>query len=279
MLQMGKVQQDQEFYRESCLSRKVWSLTLGMPHLADRGLNENWVYRECGHTHWGLISTALSCSSEQIVDASGRRLYASFVTTRISGSLGPFRENEQLRIESVLSALSGKRFVSRHLIQGERGSVELSMVSTFIKQKHPADNRAFISTPPDVRELTIKKSQCDLLDDYRKSRTCLAMKPIVPQAFSYQVVPAVDFNGAQFLYFANFHTIEDRAYHYFTGHSSFHTIDRSIYFFGNLNRSETVEAFLLSHEIQMKIDTALIVLRRKSDHNPLAVVSTRRFVG
>lgn len=255
-----------------------WQVTLGMPHLADRGLSENWLYRDCGHSHWELISKLTGCQSGQIVDALGNRLYASFVSVSLSGSLAPFRENEKLRVESSLHPVSSKRFMSRHLIRGERGQVELSMVSAFIKQKHKADNRSFVSAPPHIPGLSGKKTHCPLLDDYKQARAYLDEEPIAQPAFNYVVVPAVDFNGARFLYFANFQAIEDRAYHFFTGHSGFHTIDRVVHFYGNVNRSETVEVSLLHHETHLQMDRTVTVLRRKSDSQPLAVIDTRRFV-
>lgn len=256
-------------------------LILGMPHLADRGLNENWLYRDCGHVHWGLINELLGCQSGQISDAFGSRLYASFVSTKVSGSLGPFRENERIQIESILHPLSSKRFLSHHQIRGDRGLIELSMVSTFIKQKVNADNRSFESTQPQVNLLDFSggKKYCSLLDNHRQSRQYLDKDPTEQRVFSFPVVPAVDFNGAQFLYFANFHAIDDRAYHFFSNQSRFYTIDRVVHFFGNLNRGDVVDVFLVHLEMQLKMAETVTVLKRKSDSHPLAVIVTRRFVG
>lgn len=279
MIKLDNVKTSGDCQQGDAIVCNAWQVTLGMPHLADRGVSENWLYRDCGHSHWDLISRLTGCQSGQIVDASGNRLYASFVSTRLSGSLGPYRENEKLWVESFLQPLSSKRFLSRHLIRGERGRIELSMVSAFIKQKHQADNRSFISALPQVPGLCGQKAHCSLLDDYKQARTYLDEGSAGQPQFSYVVVPAVDFNGARFLYFANFQAIEDRAYHFFTGHSSYHTIDRAIHFYGNVNRSETVEVLLARHETQLQMDRTVTVLRRKSDSQPLAVIDTRRFVG
>jgi hypothetical protein len=32
--------------------------TLGMPHLCANSLSENWLWKELGHRHWGLIAEA-----------------------------------------------------------------------------------------------------------------------------------------------------------------------------------------------------------------------------
>lgn len=261
--------------------RRHRAVRLGMPHLADRGLGENWLYRYCGHAHWELLSEFLGSPSSQIVDASGARLYASFVSLRLSGSLAPFRENERVTIESMVQPLSSKRFLSNHQIRGAQGRVGLTMVSTFIKQKTQGDNRAFLSMQPlsQVAGLPGHKLPCPLLDDFKEARSHLDEEPEVEAPFNYLVVPAVDFNGARFLYFANFHAIEDRAFHFFTGHSSFHTIDRTIHFFGNINRTETVQVFLQRRETKLQMETTSMVMRRESDGHPLAFMSTRRFAG
>ncbi len=78
--------------------------TLGMPHLCPNGLSENWLWKELGHRHWGLIARAFGRAAAGFDPSSQQPTYAAFRRIALQGgNLGSVRENDTLDVRSTLT--------------------------------------------------------------------------------------------------------------------------------------------------------------------------------
>ena len=199
---------------------------LGMPHLCPSGLSENWLWKELGHRHWGLIATVFGRAEAGFGPAGEPPVYAAF--RRISlqgGDLGSVRENDALEVRSTVTYLSETRVVSRHVAAcRDRLVADVEMTSVFVRRQAEGVNRSIARVRVEGRGhimpafggMPVQPSSTDHVfsgavaaPDERELGT-LVVEPC----------PHLDFNGAGLLYFSSFVAAVDRAEWCFLGKRS-----------------------------------------------------------
>jgi probable biosynthetic protein (TIGR04099 family) len=229
-----------------------------MPHLALGGLSENWLLKECGHRHWMLLAAELGLSKPDFRDADGNRLYAAFTAVRVcDAQLGSVREGDALRLRTSLGRISRTQWLSSHVaVSKEHLIARVTMSSVFVRRTVAGSNRhveraaVAVATP----SLSRVAHDADVASKAREFRTGhwqehLGFRRDAAMAlavFDFQPCPHNDFNGADFLYFASFQSIVDRAeWHWgLLGSSIATTSDRELFYHGNIDVRDGIRVVL-----------------------------------
>jgi len=259
---------------------------VGMPELCRAGLSETWLMKACGHRHWLALAQAHGLSVPDFRDANGARLYPAFTSVRLAdGCLENIREDDRLEFQVTLVRIGRTRF--RSIIQVRRDDENVACVtmeSAFVRRTIKGRNRSAArclvagpcgllssadATPP------LRIDGWDRLAGFcRTDRAEIATHLIDPS-------PHEDFNGADFLYFAAFQAMLDRAEWHWFHHSDplLVTTGRQIFYTGNIELGDQVRTTLcgivkkggnLSHWIE---------IARSSDGEVIALGFTqKRFV-
>jgi probable biosynthetic protein (TIGR04099 family) len=245
----------------SAISEAIY---VGMPHLALCGLSENWLLKECGHRHWTLLATKLGLSRPDFRDAKGNRLYAAFTAIRISDAqLGSVGEGDELRLRASLGRISRTQWLSTHVaVCGDQVIAKVVMISVFLRRTVTGSNRhvergtAVAAALPPIDETM---SGADLANIAHRLRAGRWQKHLgfgrgtktEPATFIFCPCPHNDFNGADFLYFATFQSVADRAEAHWglQGQTISATRHRELFYYGNIDVG----------------DGLLVVLRGKRD--------------
>lgn len=229
-----------------------WTTLLGMPHLAVVGLSETWLLKEAGHVHWQLLEEVVGCRSRHWKDASGARLYASFIAYKLEGRLAAaLGEGDLLECHSELGATSRNRFCSRHVLRCASLPFEatLSMVTSFVRRDGES-NRGFVRTSFGSSEHVddiFGETVDDLLGRRRQFRREVAqLRDSAPGVSRFAACPMEDFNHAGMVYFATFPRYLDRA-EVRTQIASPSLalpalVSRSCFYYGNADAGDEIEA-------------------------------------
>ncbi|PKR53858.1 Pnap_2097 family protein [Thalassospira marina] len=194
-------------------------IALGMPHLALKGLSEAWVLKELGHLHWTLLARMAKRKFPDFQDAAGNVVYAAFRSVEVEGArFGLACENDILRITSTQCRISRTQIQSRHTLtinneDDDAGIVigVVTMVSVFVHRTNHTSNRSIARVevqglPPITGHQLAPRH--NWFDD---NNLFTATEGNNRQVQSFLPCPSQDFNGAGFLYFANFSAFVDRA--------------------------------------------------------------------
>jgi probable biosynthetic protein (TIGR04099 family) len=235
------------------------AIDIGMPHLAFAALSENWLLKECGHRHWTLLATALGLPKPDFRDADGNRLYAAFTAVRThDAQLGMVQDGAELRLLTSLGRISRTQWLSNNIaVCAETIVARVVMISVFLRRTVEGSNRLVqrgtataVSLPPISREMC----GADLAESAHRLRTGnwgehLGFRQGASAelaTFTFQPCPDSDFNGANFLYFASFQSIVDRAEWQWRLLSGTHlqTKRRELFYHGNLDVTDEVRVVL-----------------------------------
>lgn len=271
-----------------------------MPQMALTGLSESWLMKEIGNCHWQMIGDDLGLKSNEIIDAFGNRLYATFVriTVESNCSLKDFQENDWLDISGSIQQVNSMLYHSAiNLTCGDKW-IKCLLATSFTSRGNDSDNTKLTKGVPREREdsriNTIATMPEHILEiiKYKKSKIRnmvlshhsfeLTEEAIYKQL--YQLNPYTDINGVGLLYYAAYPLINDVCeLEYFNKHvgSNVHwalrsaTISRDIIYLGNCNIADTVCYHLNSYQM---LDNGKIALQstlyRKSDDAPIAKLLT-----
>ena len=224
----------------------------GMPQLGFTGLSENWLLKECGHRHWQGLAQLNGQPLPEFSDENGNKSYAAFTAVRIShAKLNLIQENQAFNISSHTSRAGLARHYSQHKIASKQlDNAQIEMLSTFVYRQQAGNNQSvtranFASSLQ--REPTIHAQS--FMQDCKKIRSqCwLAHLGITRDnakklnTITFTPCPNNDFNGANFLYFANFQAFVDRAeWAWFKRLDLPQTWHRELYFYGNINVGDSL---------------------------------------
>lgn len=255
---------------------------LGMPHLCPSGLSENWLWKELGHRHWGLIAKAFGRAEAGFGPAGEPPVYAAFRSISLQGGdLGSVRENDVLDVRSKVTYLSETRVVSQHAAAcRDRLVADVEMTSVFVRRQAEGVNRsiarvriegrghampAFGGMPLQPSGTEPVFSGTGAAPDERELGT-LVVEPC----------PYLDFNGAGLLYFSSFVAAVDRAEWHFLGKRSglVTTRERRALFHANVELGDRLTVRMLASG-----DDALCchrALLSTEDGKLLAELATRR---
>lgn len=236
----------------------------GMPQLAYAGLSENWLLKECGQRHWSGIAAAHGLPVPRFSDVSGRQAYAAFTAIRLSGAaLDTIVEHSRFEISTGVREAGRSQYYSRHhLGSGGRECATRHMLSAFVQRLEEGNNqsvtraavgRLALQIPPPAVALPPEGEA--LLQAGKRFRSgaqeaCLGMTLSVDAPMREDVFlpcPNSDFNGANFMYFATFQALVDRAeWSWFKRTDLPQLAERQLYFHGNVNIGDKVRVQLLA---------------------------------
>jgi probable biosynthetic protein (TIGR04099 family) len=240
-----------------------------MPQLAYAGLSENWLLKECGDLHWDCLAQGYGMIKPDFRDVSGKKAYAAFTAIRISkATLDRVCENDRIQIDCSVAPATRAQFFSRHVAHRPDGVIaRVDMLSAFVFRRRGQDNRSVERALLRVNERWAggnpewqTEEGMRLAEQARARRagirlagaTAPDIAPLegpAPQTFVFSPCPNNDFNGANFMYFATFAALADRAeWHFFKPESLLTLISREIFFYGNVNVGEDVAVRLMSSQ-------------------------------
>ncbi|GGN30089.1 MULTISPECIES: Pnap_2097 family protein [Marinomonas] len=273
---------------------------IGMPQLALGGLSENWLLKECGHQHWLALAKRLDLPAPNFVDQQDRHMYAAFLVVKISNAaLHQVTENSRLWIETQLTRVSPSRSYSRHdlYLEGvgaDRQCIaQVALLSSFVSRSELGNNQSVARSEMAKGDWSANKAASQMMALHKAGRTLPdTALSVSEEPFVYQPCPYADFNGADFLYFAQFQAVMDRAERFLQSdlqalnHTSernrlalWQTVERTICYYGNINLDDGLEANLYAMPSADQ-DTSLLShcgrLYRQSDHALIANVITRK---
>jgi probable biosynthetic protein (TIGR04099 family) len=241
----------------------------GMPQLAYAGLSENWLLKECGDLHWDCLAQGYGMSRPDFRDVSGQKAYAAFTAIRISdATLDRVCENDRIQLDCSMAPARRAQFFSRHVARGPLGVLaQVEMLSAFVFRKRRRDNRSVeraVLRLGDPWAGDCSESQSDeaarfaelareqRADNRRAGMACAdrgaANDPSAP-VFAFSPCPNNDFNGANFMYFATFAALIDRAeWQFFKPEPLLTVASREIFYYGNVNVGEDIAVRLLASQ-------------------------------
>lgn len=250
----------------------------GMPQLARTGLSENWLLKECGHQHWLLLAQLHGREVPSFTDREGRTAYAAFTAIRLRNlQLETVGENARLQLRSQLQRAGRARHYSEHRLLADGcpcGSLE--MLSTFVCRHSPGDNRSAVraqfATPESDPPEPCAPARA-LLEAGKQWRDSGSDSSALEYRFS--PCPELDFNGAEFLYFAQFQAVVERAeWALLIPPVASSCRERELYFYANLNAGDSLVLRLCptpERPLQHRCE-----VRRSSDGRKLAEIFTHK---
>lgn len=256
---------------------------IGMPELCRAGLSENWLWKACGHRHWLALAQAHGQDTADFRDALGERLYPAFTSVRIEDArLRAAAEHDLLNFEVELSRIGRTRYRSRTTVRtAQAGVATLILESAFVRRTRRGENRSAART--------VVARPCRLLPPLTPQRPTAASEPggfsqlgaADKDELLFDPVPHEDFNGADFLYFAAFQAIIDRAeWQWFRRcEPLLVTAERQIVYFGNIELGDRVCATLRGVRDEGGSLRHVVELSRLSDGGLIARGHTRREAG
>lgn len=259
-------------------------VTVGMPELCRVGLSETWLLKACGHRHWMGLADAFGLDRPRFANATGERLYPAFTLAALSDCrLESVGEDSRLSFAVDLRRIGRTRFASDITIT-VAGTViaKAHMQSAFVQRMVAGSNRSATRAlvarpcrllPPNIMaDRPLRAEIWESVGGFRRTdRVELARMVIDPS-------PHEDFNGADFLYFAAFQSMLDRAEWRWLRPVSpvLATRDRTIHYLGNAELGDRIVATMCGRRNEPEAIDHWIELRRESDDALIALAFTRR---
>lgn len=239
---------------------QVSEYVAGMPQLAYAGLSESWLLKECGQRHWAGIAAVHGLRLPRFSDVSGRQAYAAFTAIRLSGvALDAIGEHSCFEISTRVEEAGRSQYYSRHhLSSGGRACATLQMLSAFVQRLQEGNNQSVVRAAVGKHALQTQPAAAEaetMLQASKRFRTgvqdaCLGMQlstdaPMLECIFL--PCPNNDFNGANFMYFATFQSLVERAeWSWFRKTDLPQLAERQLYFYGNVNIGDKVRIQLVA---------------------------------
>lgn len=280
---------------ESGVPSELSTYCAGMPQLSLAGLSENWLLKECGHLHWQAIARAQGLAAPAFRDGAGHQAYAAFTAVRVSeASLDAVAEHDMFSI-AVRNTPAGRtqHFSTQEVSAWGRQVARVDMLSVFVRREQWGSNHSVVKTPVCGRadkttDPVLTRQAGDMQNWSRAFRSgeCaewgerLGFSPAQRGSlaqFRITPCPSSDFNGAGFLYFANFQNIVDRAeWAWFAASGAMLPVTREMAFYGNIDPGDSVDVCLCALRESSTEIAHWCELRRGSDGARIADVLTSK---
>lgn len=231
----------------------------GMPELAYAGLSENWLLKECGQRHWRGIAGLSGQALPRFADTVGRTAYAAFTAITLSdAALEEIGEHTSFGIRTGMAPAGRSQYFSRHVLSaGRQVRARIRMLSAFVYRGEAGNNqsvaRAVVGQAAEEGG-PLADDIADLLQSSARARRgepdCAGLTPVAPgmeREFRFLPCPNSDFNGANFLYFAAFRDIVERAeWTWFRRADLPRLARRQMCFYGNVNVGDEIHVRLMA---------------------------------
>ncbi len=229
------------------------SLVLGMPQLSLAGLSEGWLLKELGHRHWMLLAAMAGQAVPDFRDSDGAPVYAAFCALSVrGGAFDRLGENDRIVLSSRLRRISRTQCASHHRVLRDGVCLgEVELVSVFVRRASGGGNHtvarvaldgfAAPAVMPPARPSALAARAAELRAGRLAHHFGFDLTaPAGEGCFEIDPCPALDFNGAGFLYFSSFVGFLDRAEWHLDGRRAPHatTRRREVFFHGNLDPGE-----------------------------------------
>lgn len=270
------------------------SFIAGMPNLALCGLSENWLLKECGNQHWLALAELFDQPLPDFKGADGAPVYAAFVAVELKDlALYQIDENDTFRIETHLTSVGKARFYSNHSLSVDGhycGSIK--MLSTQVSRKEAGNNQSVVrielpvtDSPESEAIERLKTESTQLLcsakgfrlQNWMNWHEMQSSNTIKLPPYSHFPCPNNDFNGADFLYFANFQAAADRAeWAWNRNRELWQVTDRQLNYYGNINIGDALHLEFSTLKTDKDILLHCLTVSRDSDGNKIADIVTRK---
>lgn len=240
-------------------------LQVGMPHLDIFGLSELFCLSNAGNAHWSLISKLTSKMPTEWRSEEGERIYASFIYTAVTYSrYFDVQEDDTIRVECVPRALRPPFFITEtnYINSDAETVVSVKLMSTF-SQTYGNSNARFLRSSMDFHSDSFGEAIVESTRNRFKEMQQHDDR-ILEETDSHLVNPVMDFNAANFMYFANYSQLFKR-YECPALHATTPLKFREIAYFGNVDPFERLTIF--ARRSNMEVVSAM---KRSSDQKCIA---------
>ncbi len=270
---------------------------IGLPQMANSALSENWLLKEMGDMHWGLLSRGLEQKTSDFADANGNRLYAAFI--RVNYAISPldhFKENETIQLKGALKRFGDYSYLSSIKGKCNNKQLQANMMTSFSAKK-AADNNQITQCASFAQQINHIEMMDATPDFYTQHRLLKKnrLEVVESNGIEFQVSDSVlasklhtinrhyEINGVGLLYFAAYPLIADECTTVFMKKNlglknydaNCHTTHRDIFYFANCNADDEIRVELNTLEhlegTRVKYSTSLY---RESDNKLMAKVFT-----
>lgn len=262
------------------------SIRIGMPQLCRAGLSENWLWKECGHRHWLALAQSFGMDRPDFRDEAGDRLYPAFTAVSlIEGRLREVVEDQHLAFAVDLARTSRTQFRSHIAVAADGTPVAVVEMSSIFLRRRIAGRNGSVERGLARQHCTLSpESDGDgALQAWRAGTWTSHMGFDVAKrgeiaSLSVDPSPHDDFNGADFLYFASFQAMLDRAEWSWLRSMDrlMTTIRRDIAYRGNIELGDTLTLTLCGLRHEADRVAHWIEIRRDSDGMRIAEAMTVR---
>lgn len=272
---------------------------IGMPQLALGGLSENWLLKECGNQHWLALAKCLGLPIPDFLNQQGQKMYAAFLVVKVTNAaFDKVHENSLLTIKTGLQRVTSSRSYSHHEIYVEgRCLAHVELLSSFVNRTEQGNNQSVARGEIFKGEWSACEAATLMMKAHKEGRALPARDvsnffdaDSSHCSYQYQPCPYSDFNGADFLYFAQFQAVMDRAERNIqTDRRLWQTFERTICYYGNINLDDALVVSLHNlkfpssfnmDDVEIGGENGLMAhtgrLHRLSDNKLIANVHTRR---
>lgn len=276
-----------------------------MPHLGPcGGLSDSWLLRELGDLHWQSIAAALELGSQDIKDADGCRIYASFVRVRLEADQSLMRcvEGDRLALDYELQRFGDGMFFGNARGTTAGNAFHANLMSVF-SRPGTAETETLVSSPPAMPGTFPSLPRIPMLaTEYRAMKADAATtvtlvgerltagegRDIQPPQ-RYVPNPYQAFNGARLLYFASYPAIADwceasvaaaqgvmseRDWVSRTG-----LVARDIFYFANCEIGDAIDVSCQHFELSGRRVSTVLTLVRARDGQLMARVFSVKEIG
>ncbi len=272
------------------------SFIAGMPNLSLCGLSENWLLKECGNQHWLALAQWFGMELPAFTDAEGGAVYAAFVAVKLTkAKLQLIDENAAFTLQTRLVPYGRARFYSIHsvVVDGQEFA-QVTMLSTLVTRREAGNNQSVIRTDVNGGDATGAnqvqtqrlQAEANTLAESAKafrSESWDQWHQLTPGTYArlpgitFHPCPHSDFNGADFLYFANFQAACDRAeWSWNRNRHLWQICDRQLNYYGNINIGDALQLEFASLKHDDNHLTHWLTIYRDSDGQKIADVVTHK---
>lgn len=256
----------------------------GMPELCRAGLSETWLFKACGHRHWLVLARAHGLAKPDFRNDAGERLYPAFTSVILAdGKLDHVGEDMPLRFDITLIRIGRTRFRSRiEVMSGVDLVATVTMESAFVRRaihgRNQSATRALVAGPSSLAPTSTGFAPSLRVDGWNCHAGFIRTRRAEIATFLMDPAPHEDFNGADFLYFAAFQAMLDRAeWRWFHRvNPLLVTAERQIFYVGNIELGDQVRATLCGLVNEHDAISHWIELSRASDGQMIALAFSKR---
>ncbi|MCV6610791.1 MAG: hypothetical protein OIF55_08490 [Amphritea sp.] len=268
------------------------SFLAGMPNLSLHGLSEHWLLKECGNQHWLALAELFGLPLPDFRSSNNTPVYAAFVAVELQDlALHLIDENASFSLTTRLIAIGPARFYSEHqLYFADYCCATISMISTQVSRTEAGNNQSVVrtelpltnspskqtTTPLKERAQALIRSAKSFRSDRWQSWQGLQPDPAIQlPGYSHFPCPNNDFNGADFLYFANFQAAADRAeWHWNRNRELWQIEARQLNYYGNINIGDALLLEFSALQSDAQSLRHCLTIRRDSDGQKIADILT-----